>query len=245
MRLVIVPFFVITTCSLYAQDEIDNLVSRLRSGADLQAVLSSVQKNDLHDPRISQALADLFDRTTDQLVRSRLAVLLIQRKDPNPRYFAELEKPLLSILAVDPPDYASEPEEFFGWCASLKIASQDCFDKYVIYPAKPLAAAFVSHDQRFVPLFQRCLAIKMAAVWRQCAGGLALLGDKGSIPAVTRKIATSKDLSTIMILTLFDDPLADQIALDLAKPDKMTLDSVRQQFAWRADQKKLKDAKPR
>ncbi len=238
--------FLVGVC--HAHDDIDKLVESIKSTRTVFALpqLPARAVDGKFDSRIAQALAELFDsisETEHSELRWLISSQLMSAKDPNPRYFLELEKELKWFLSLDVPSFIESPghvpSDFQKWCEALvpPMSPQECSDTYVWKPMRLLLYAHLTKDTRFIPLFRQGLTAAQEPIWRTSAGSLGLLNDRESLPKIARKIAGSDPTRAIMLVE-WDDPLADQLALDIAKSDEKALSMVRKKMEGREERKR-------
>ena len=226
-------------------DSVEDLLEKFRTGKDQLHAIGYMSRVATPDPRILAGLVDLFDRTDDPQVRWQIAGAMLEKHDPNPRYVSVLSNAMLSVIEANPPDDAS----FTAWCSelSLPLPIKECEKKYGSLTLTFLfMPAHMSKDPRFIPIFRKGISARMHLIWEFSSGGLMMLGDKESIPAVARRIARdfSNDPVQISRLLNFDDPRADLITFELAKSDPKTLDMLRKRLIERPElMKKLADGK--
>ena len=223
-------------------DSVEDLLENFRSGKDQLHAVGYMSRVTTPDPRILAGLVDLFDRTDDPHIQWQIAGAMLQKHDPNPRYFDILSSAMLSAIEANPPDVA-----FDTWCSELSLPIEECQKKYGSLTLTFLfMPASLSKDPRFIPIFRKGISARMYSIWAYTSGGLMMLGDKESIPAVAKRIARDFSTDPVQITRLlgFDDPRADLIAFELAKSDPKTLDMLRKRMIERPElMKKLTEGK--
>ena len=155
-------------------DSVEDLLGNFRSGKDQLHAVGYMSRVTTPDPRILAGLVDLFDRTDDPHIQWQIAGAMLQKHDPNPRYFDILSSAMLSAIEANPPDVA-----FDTWCSELSLPIEECQKKYGSLTLTFLfMPASLSKDPRFIPIFRKGISARMYSIWAYTSGGLMMLGDK-------------------------------------------------------------------
>lgn len=180
------------------------------------------------------ALEERFGLVSDDLDKGKIAQVLIRLKDPKPVYWAYLEKLVRSALDSDPPDpfdvdaqgretgISPRIEE---WARATRQAPPAALENATaVYPAYVVLLGG-TEDRRAIPLLNRALLSRDHLIQAEAAEGLALFGDKASIPLILEacRKAPARAAGLIAALVYFDDAAA-QAAVDQFLPEKEARD---------------------
>lgn len=181
------------------------------------------------------ALEERFGLVSDDLDKGKIAQVLIRLKDPKPVYWAYLEKLVRSALDSDPPDpfdvdaqgretgISPRIEE---WARATRQAPPAALENATaVYPTYVVLLGG-TEDRRAIPLLNRALLSRDHLIQAEAAEGLALFGDKASIPLILEACRKAPARAAGLIaasLVYFDDAEA-RAAVDQFLPEKEARD---------------------
>jgi hypothetical protein len=177
-------------------------------------------------------------RLPARLDKGKIAQVLIRLKDPKPVYWAYLEKLVRSALDSDPPDpfdvdaqgretgISPRIEE---WARATRQAPPAALENATaVYPAYVVLLGG-TEDRRAIPLLNRALLSRDHPIQAEAAEGLALFGDKASIPLILEacRKAPARAAGLIAASLVYFDDAAARAAVDQFLPEKEARDGRR------------------
>lgn len=181
------------------------------------------------------ALEERFGLVSDDLDKGKIAQVLIRLKDPKPVYWAYLEKLVRSALDSDPPDPLDVDAQgretgisprIEEWARATRQAPPAALENATaVYPAYVVLLGG-TEDRRAIPLLNRALLSRDHPIQAEAAEGLALFGDKASIPLILEacRKAPARAAGLIAASLVYFDDAAAQAAVDQFLPEKEARD---------------------
>jgi len=252
MRAIQITAIGLMTCSLWAQDTAEDLLSKAIQHPNDERIIGEATAKFLKstDPKeVISGLRRLFNVAKAKSSRQDLAVRLMILGQRDEVYFNELAKYALDAVKTTAPlqgFYDAEgnsikirgyyPEDFRKWCENYHMQVDDCLRTVASFPID-LGLLVSVKDKRAIPLLREALSAENQATVQVAIEGLALLDDTSSIPAIENAISRFRPKQQPLIasvLAKFDDPRVGPILDKFVKDPKWRQeldDSIRKRHA--------------